>query len=79
MASSTVAPITADFFDARTRNQPTFMTRVTFAERLVVRVEDVRVCIVVRVISQHIRAEHECLEEPRDVGTMPLGRAHVGH
>ncbi len=49
------------------------------ADGLVVRVEDVGVLVVEGAIPGGVLTEDERLEEPGDMGAVPLGRAHVRH
>ena len=71
--------VAGDLVDARTGEETALGPRMPIPDRLVVRVEDVGVGIVVRVVAGGVLPEDERLEEPGHVGPMPLGRAHVGH
>ena len=52
--------------------------RLTFADRLVVAVEQVAERLVEHLVGNRI-GQHELLEEPSGVGPVPLGRTGVGH
>ena len=70
-------PIRRDLVGAGPRQDPTPRTRMTWTDRVIVRVEEVA---IVLVDGGHPRwSEQELLEEPAGVGTMPLGRARIWH
>ena len=71
--------VARDVLDARPREEPALGAGVPGADSLVVRVEDVRVRIVEHVVTAGVLSEQERLEEPRDMGAVPLRRADVGH
>ena len=58
---------------------PTIGSRMACPDLLVVRVEQVRVARMERLVLRIERAEHERLEEPRHVRPVPLRRAGVRH
>src|SRR5439155_8824935 len=65
--------------DGRARQCPARGAVELRAHAVVVRVEQHRVALVERAIVSQPHAQHEGLEEPRDVGEMPFGRADIGH
>ena len=74
-----VGAVSGDFVDARTREQAPLGPGMPSADSLVVRIEDIGVRIVEHVVSGAVLAQNKGLEEPRHVGPVPLGGAHVGH
>src|SRR5438445_9351935 len=74
-----VATILGDFVHTWTGDQPTLGTRMSCADRFVVRVEEVSKPLVVGLVSRNMRTEHEFLKEPGRVGTMPFRGTHVRH
>ena len=73
-----VRPIVGDLGDRRTADEAALATRVATADGLVVGVEQVR---EVRVGGPptDMRVQHERVEEPRRVGSVPFRRADVRH
>ena len=74
-----VAPVLGDLGHARSRHSAASRPRIAGTDALVVRVEEVPVGRVEGAVAGECRLEQERLEEPRRVGPVPLGRAHVGH
>ncbi len=74
-----VRAVVADLRCAGPRQQAPFGSGVAGADRLVVRVEQVGELLGERPVPAQVRPEHERLEEPGRMGTVPLGGRHVGH
>ncbi len=74
-----VAPVGEHLGERRARQEAPLAARRRRAHGLVVGVEQEREARVERAVADHVRAEHEGLEEPARVGEVPLGRARVGH
>ena len=60
-------------------DQPAFGPAMPFAQRIVVRVKEVRVLWMQRPVIRNCRKEQEGLEKPADVRKMPLRWADIGH
>ncbi len=71
--------IARDLLDPGAGDEATLRPGMPGAHGLVIRVEDVGVGIVEGAVSVRVLPEDERLEEPRDVGPVPLRRAHVRH
>ena len=74
-----VAAVLRDLADARAGDQAPFRARMTRADLLVVRVEEVGVRGIGRHVAGEMGGEDERLEEPGGVRPVPFRRAHVGH
>jgi len=71
------APVVGDIGHARTADETPIGTGVPLAHGLVVRVEQIAVGLLDRLMA--VREEQERLEEPGGVGPVPLRGADVGH
>jgi hypothetical protein len=65
--------------DGRAREMAALGPRERMSDALVIRVEQMVVASVERLITAQMRHEHERLEEPRRVCEVPFRRADVGH
>ena len=74
-----VPPVGIRLLDGRPGDQPTFGSAMPFSQRIVVRVKEVRVLWMKRLVIRNCRKEQEGLEKPADVGEMPFGRADIWH
>jgi hypothetical protein len=74
-----VGAVLRNFVNARTRQEAALGSRMPSTDGLVVRVEDIGVRTVECVVTGAVLSQDEGLEEPRDVGPVPLRGAHVGH
>ena len=74
-----VAAIGIHLAHRRPRQQPPPRPFERRAVGLVVGVEKMVVALVQRAVTRQERLQHEGLEEPGDMGQMPLRRAHVRH
>ena len=74
-----IPPVGIRLLDGGPGDQPTFGSAMPFSQRIVIRIEEVRVLWMKRPVIRNCRKEQEGLEEPADVGEMPLGRADIRH
>ena len=74
-----VSPVLGHVSDPRAGHKTTLGTRMPGAHSVVVRVEEKPEVGVEDLIPDVGWLEQEGLEEPRCVGSMPLGRAGLGH
>jgi hypothetical protein len=72
-----VRPVSIDLFDGRTGERVPFRTGVERSDSVVVRVEEVFVARVERAVTLQVRLQKKRLEEPCDVGEMPLRRTRI--
>ncbi len=72
-------PVVADLAAVGAGDQAPVGAGVTGADGFVVAVEQVPVVVVDAAVAGQVRDEEEGLEEPGGVGSVPLGRAGVGH
>jgi len=70
-----VGPIGHHLGDRRPRQQATPGPRIDLSDLLIVRVEEELECLAERLVAGGERLQHEGLEEPADVGQVPLRRA----
>ena len=61
------------------RQQSALRSRMPWAERFVIRIEEVGVVRVEWRVASRVAGEHDGLEEPGRVRDVPLGRARVRH
>ena len=74
-----VLPVGADLIERRPRQQAPLRSRMARAEAFVIRVEEVVVAVVERLVARQVRAQQQGLEEPARVGLVPFGGTGVLH
>jgi hypothetical protein len=74
-----IPPVGIRLLDGRPGDQPSFRSAVPFSQRVVVRVKEVRILWMKRLVIRNCRKEQEGLEKPTDMGEMPFGRADIWH
>ena len=74
-----VPPVARDLGHRWTRQETALRSRMARADRLVIRVEEVRVRRIEHLVISERRRQEKRLEEPGGVCPVPLRRAHVGH
>src|SRR5580698_10053806 len=72
-----MVPVLGYLGDARTRHETPFGPRMSLADRLVVRVEDVAIGRMERRVGAELPGHDEGFEEPRRVTAVPFRRARV--